>query len=72
MILISLNCRGLGNLRTVRDLKRLLKDKCPKLVFLMENKLGSIQMEMIKHKLGFKNCFMVDSVGKGGGLALLW
>jgi hypothetical protein len=29
-------------------------------------------MEKIRCKLGFKNLFVVDCIGKGGGLALLW
>jgi hypothetical protein len=29
-------------------------------------------MEHIRYKSGFQNLFVVDSVGKSGGLALLW
>jgi hypothetical protein len=29
-------------------------------------------MERVRYKLGFENMFVVDSVGKSGGLALLW
>jgi exonuclease III len=72
MTLLSWNCRGLGNLRAVNDLCRLVKEKRPKMVFLMETKLRRERMEAIRHKLGFPNVFVVDSVGKGGGLALFW
>jgi hypothetical protein len=72
MRLINWNCRELGNLRTVRDLCLLIKEKCPKMVFLMETKLRKERMEKIRCKLGFQNLFAMDSVGKGGGLALLW
>jgi hypothetical protein len=68
----SWNCRGLGNLRTVRDLCKLVKEKCPVLVFLIETKLRKMKMEQIHCKLGFKNSFVVESVEKSGGLALLW
>jgi hypothetical protein len=42
------------------------------MVFLMETKLRREKMEVIHHKLGFPNLFVVDCVGKSGGLALLW
>ena len=50
----------------------MIKEKHPNLVFLMKTKLRSKKMEWIRCKLGFKNLFVVDSVGKGGGLALFW
>jgi hypothetical protein len=72
MTILSWNCRGLGNLRTVRDLCRMVKEKRPSMVFLMETKLRKDKMEVIRYKLGFKCMFVVDCVGKSGGLALLW
>jgi exonuclease III len=72
MIVISWNCRGLGNPRTVRDLRRMVKVKRPILVFLMETKLKQKKMEKIRCLLGFQNLFVVDSNGRSGGLALLW
>jgi exonuclease III len=72
MIAISWNCRGLGNPQTVRDLRRMVKAKRPCLVFLMETKLKQRKMEKIRCLLGFQNLFAVDSIGRSGGLALLW
>jgi exonuclease III len=72
MNLLSWNCRGLGNLRTVRDLCRLVKDKCPTMVFLMETKLWVARIESIKAHMGFDSVFVVDSKGRSGGLALFW
>jgi exonuclease III len=73
MNILSWNCWGLGNLWTIRHLCQLIKEKHPSLVFLMETKLRSKKMELIRCKLGFKNLFVVDCVGKGGGgLAFLW
>jgi hypothetical protein len=72
MSLLSWNCRGLGNLQAVRDLCRLVKDKKPNLVFLMETKLPSHRMEAIKFKIGYASNFVVDNVGRSGGLALIW
>jgi exonuclease III len=72
MNLMSWNCRGLGNPRTVQELCRLVKQKRPAMVYLMETKLRSSKMEMIRYKLGFNNMFVVDCVGRSGGMALFW
>jgi exonuclease III len=72
MIALSWNCRGLGNPQTVHELRRMVNEKKPNLVFLMETKLRQKKMEIVRIKLGFHNMFVVDCVGKSGGLALLW
>lgn len=72
MSILSWNCRGLGNPWTIRDLCRLVKEKKPKMVFLMETKLVAHRMETVKAKVGFENLFVVDSVGRSGVLVLLW
>lgn len=72
MRLISWNCRGLGNLRSVRDLNYLVEVHKPSILFLMETKIQKYQMEMIRSRLGFKNLFSVEGVGKSGGLVVLW
>jgi hypothetical protein len=64
MITLSWNYRGLGNLRTIHDLCRMVKYKKPSLVFLKETKLCRKKMESIHVKLGFANVFVVDCVGK--------
>ena len=66
------NFRGLRNLRTVRDLHRLVKEKQPKLVFLMETKLQARRVEELKSRLDFQSVFTVDCVGRSGGLAHFW
>ena len=48
------------------------KEKKPKIVFLIETKLSASRMERKRTQLGFDCLFAVDSVGRGGGLALLW
>ncbi len=72
MIILSWNCRALGNPWTVRVLHRMVKEKRPSLVFLMETKLNRKKMESIKTRLGYDGIFVVDSHGKSGGLALMW
>ena len=49
-----------------------MKEKKPNLVFLMETMISTNKMEWVRIKLGFKHMFVVDSVGKSGGLALFF
>jgi hypothetical protein len=72
MILHSWNCQGLENPWTVYDLCQLVKEKRPSLLFLMETINKKQCMEWLRVKLGFNGLFVVDSIGKSGGLALLW
>ncbi|XP_042974797.1 uncharacterized protein LOC122306435 [Carya illinoinensis] len=72
MKILSWNCRGLGNPRTVQDLCLIVKEKKPNIVFLMETKLISVKTEWLKSRVGFQNCFVVDPMGLGGGLILFW
>ncbi|XP_042974662.1 uncharacterized protein LOC122306298 [Carya illinoinensis] len=69
---ISWNSRGLGNPRGVRTLRDLVRREDPEVLFLMETKMSSWQMERIRVSMGFGCCFTVPSEGRSGGLALLW
>ena len=44
----------------------------PKIVFLSEKKIKKYQMEKEKFKIGLLNGLIVPSVGRSGGLAMLW
>lgn len=46
--------------------------RSPSIIFLMEIKQSQTQMETIRHQIGFTFYFTVNSIGKSGGLALLW
>ena len=76
MKILSWNCRGLGSPPAVRALLRLIRLENPICVFLMETRLKSFEMEVIKQRCGFNSCLVVDCRGAGkeraGGLALLW
>jgi hypothetical protein len=48
------------------------EEKETQLGFHKETKLRQTKMECIRLKLGFSNMFMVDCMGKSGGLSLLW
>ena len=72
MSCLSWNCQGLGNPQAVRDLHHLVKDKKPTVVFLMETKIFNKNCDFLRIKLGYDHMFVVDSVGRSGGLILLW
>lgn len=71
MIYLSWNCQGFGNPRTIQTLSWLIKEKCPHLIFLIETMCNKMCMENVRRSINFENCFVVDSIGKSEGLAML-
>ena len=57
MSIISWNCCGLGSPRTVQELVDLVSIKKPKIVFLMEVKVGRNKVESMKNKINFDGLF---------------
>lgn len=72
MIFISYNCRGLGNPEIVRELRSIVKQEVPALLFVMETKIRAKRVENLQYQLGFGGCFAVDSDGLSGGIGLYW
>ena len=72
MNLLSWNCRGGGNTRTVRELATLCQSHSPTLVFLCETRQKADKLKRIRARLGLKGFCGVDSNGMSGGLALYW
>ena len=72
MIIMSWNCRGLGNCRAVQVLADLVSKKGPTILFLTETKLLVSEMQPVKAKLDFLSMLVVPSVRRYGGLVLLW
>lgn len=66
MILLGWNCRGLGQPRTVRVLKEMLKSHKPDILFLSETLVEGNKIEALASKLGFGKNFSVDRQGRGG------
>ncbi|KAL0355426.1 UNVERIFIED_CONTAM: LINE-1 retrotransposable element O protein [Sesamum radiatum] len=62
---------GLGSPWTVRTLKELIQLHKPGLVFLSETKCKARRCARVKELVNYYSVG-VDSVGKGGGLILLW
>lgn len=71
-----LNCRGLGNPDAVRALQKLIFSKGPMVVFLMETRKKSFEVQHMRRSLILPHCYSVDCSGEGkrraGGLTLLW
>ena len=51
MSAISWNCRGLGNPLTVNNLQKVVLEKDPTLVFLIETKFDVSEMDGVKRKI---------------------
>ena len=71
MNILSWNCRGLGNPRSVLALTKMVKAEAPLLIFLVETKANIAHMSKIQTKLDYTQGIIVPSDGKSGGLALL-
>lgn len=65
-------CRVLGSPRTIHALCLIVKEKKLDFVFLMKTKLSASRLNGLKYKMGLQGCFVVDSMGRSGGLTLLW
>jgi hypothetical protein len=72
MSIISWNCRGLGQSRTVQELTSLTRAKSPSMVFLMETRRSARHAMNLKWRLRLRNSIGVDSIGQGGCLVLFW
>lgn len=72
MNLLAWNCRGLENPRSVRVFPEYAQRWDPKIMFLSETKLKKRSMEKAKEKAGYRNGLIIPSMGRSGGLLLLW
>ncbi|GAA0161395.1 hypothetical protein LIER_17723 [Lithospermum erythrorhizon] len=70
--LLCMELSGFGQPRAVRSLAGLMISNKPKLVFLMETKLHGNEWVHIKNKIKLPQALLVDGIGRGGGLVLLW
>ena len=44
----------------------------PQVIFLIETKRKILEMDWLRARWKFDRCFVVEGIGKGGSLALLW
>jgi hypothetical protein len=47
-----------------------MRDLCPKIIFLSETRQHKDRVSNLRFRLGLNKSFIVDGVGKGGGLDL--
>ena len=66
------NCRGLGNLRTVRELGDLIREKDSSIVFVAETWTDEAKLDQILRDINFDNKRVVPREGCRGGLTLFW
>ncbi|KAM3311944.1 hypothetical protein ACQJBY_032129 [Aegilops geniculata] len=69
---LSWNCLGLGNPEAVRELRKIVREEVPALLFIMETKIRAKRVELLQRQLGFVGCFAVGSNGLSGGIGLFW
>jgi len=65
MSALSLNCRRLGNSLTVKTLQQFVKEEDSTLVFLMETKFKTTEMEGVKRKIKRQHGLVVPSQNRG-------
>ncbi|XP_027192706.1 uncharacterized protein [Cicer arietinum] len=71
MSIISWNYRGLGNLRTVPNLKFLVRNYNSDIIFLYKTLVNLNKIEELRVFLGYDFCFSTSREGRGGGIAML-
>ena len=65
MNILSWNCPGMGNPRSVRMLLDLVSRFKPNLVFLMETIVNKRKVESVQHQIRYDGLFTVDGVNNG-------
>ncbi|MBA0880481.1 hypothetical protein Goshw_025739 [Gossypium schwendimanii] len=66
------NCRGIGNPAIVRELKQLLVENDPEVIFLCETKVHANKLVSIRSNCRIEGCLAVNVMGKSGGLFMMW
>ncbi|XP_074321466.1 uncharacterized protein LOC141658006 [Silene latifolia] len=72
MNILSINCRGLGNPDTALALRALVRREAPAILFFCETKLSGHELRRVRERFDEFYGIEVDSVGRSGGLAMLW
>lgn len=72
MIVLSWNYRGKGHSAAISFLCYLVRTRRRDVIFLCDTITDSNKMEEVRVRLHYDCCFVVDSVGRSGGLCILW
>lgn len=70
--MLSWNCRGLGKNDTMIYLKKMVGSHRLDCLFFMETKIDKGKWRKSVETLKFPNSYIVETVGMGGDIALLW
>lgn len=70
MSIISRNCQDFGQIRAVLILRELVRVHKIEVPFLFETLVSANKIEEIKWMLGFDYYFVVDRIGRSGGLCV--
>jgi hypothetical protein len=60
----------MGQSSIIHELLRLVRQYCPKIVFLSEIRQQKNRVSNIRFRMCLNKSFVVDGHGKGGGLAM--
>ena len=66
------NCRGVGNVATVQELRDFTRKLAPTLLCIVETQIEGSRVENLAGTLGYDKSYAVDSRGSSGGLGLFW
>lgn len=67
------NCRGIRGASVVPYLRDMVTRYRPQVLSLIETKLSiCAKWQDIRCRLGFQHCFSVPTLGRSGGLAIMW
>lgn len=72
MNMLSWNCRGVGLPWNIQFLSDLVRTEKPMIIFLCEMLARKSKIEWVQLRLDYQGFFVVEPVGRSGGLALLW
>ncbi|KAL3501942.1 hypothetical protein ACH5RR_036391 [Cinchona calisaya] len=72
MRITSWNCRGLGGFWTIPQVKEMVHDRSPDLVFSSETKQTRYFVDAFLKKMFYNYMYVVDPVGLAGGLVVFW
>lgn len=72
MIVLSWNCKGLGQAATVPTICELARTRRPDIIFLYETLSFGVRLEALRVKLKFNSYFSIDCIGHSGRIAVLW
>ena len=72
MSCLAWNYRGLGNLRTGREIVEITRAKDLSVVFLAETLTDDARLEIVQRSIERDHQWVVRREGRGGGLDLFW